>query len=305
MNSPDSLVLFLPLHTTLPSDMKTKSHLSFVYIVGLTVLILLASCTPRPIPIYLDEIESRPVVWSQAIPNSTTLIYLSRSFSSLEFQEDDSTSADSLIAQFLVADGLVTLTHNGETDTLIQLSDGFFVGFETELIPGDTYMLNAYDYLTGKSITATTQAMQLVGIDTITYALQDTSTVDLTVSFVDPPGANWYAIHYYSEYANPLELDDPFAADNIVETDVISDLELSSSNVTITKTLDFLESDTLFVSLNNISQEYYDYLSQRERGGTIYNQLVQEPINYVSNVQNGYGMFSLHFPSVQTVILED
>ena len=276
--------------------------------IGLFALVFclgLMACTPKPISIYLDEVESRPVIWSQAIPNSTTLIYFSRSFSSLEFQENDSTSVDSLISQFLVADGLVTLTHNGETDTLIQLSDGFFAGFGTELIAGDSYTLNATDFLTGKSIMAATQAYPAVSIDTVLYSLIDTSSVDLTVSFVDPPGANWYAIHYYSQYANPLELDDPFAADNIVETDVLSDLELNSANVSINKTLEFLESDTLFVSLNNISQEYYDYLSQRERGGTIYNQLVQEPINYVSNIQNGFGMFSLHFPSVRTVILEE
>jgi Domain of unknown function (DUF4249) len=267
--------------------------------------IFLESCSPKPIPIYLDEVESLPVIWSQAIPNSTTLIYFSRSFSSLEFQENDSTSADSLISQFLVTDGLVTITHAGETDTLIQVSDGFFVGFGTDLIAGDDYTLNALDYLTGKSISAATKVYAAVPVDTVTYSLIDTSTVDLTVSFVDPPGANWYAIHYYSQYANPLELDDPFVADNVVETDVISDLELNSANVSINKTLEFIESDTLFVSLNNISQEYYDYLSQRERGGTIYNQLVQEPINYVSNIQNGFGMFSLHFPSVKTVILEE
>ena len=284
--------------------MKLKSF----HIIGSAAVlfwIFLESCAPKPIPIYLDDVESLPVIWSQAIPNSTTLIYFSRSFSSLEFQENDSTSADSLISQFLVTDGLVTITHAGETDTLIQVSDGFFVGFGTDLIAGDDYTLSAVDYLTGKSISATTKVYAAVPVDTVTYSLIDTSTVDLTVSFVDPPGANWYAIHYYSQYANPLELDDPFAADNVVETDVISDLELNSANVSISKTLEFIESDTLFVSLNNISQEYYDYLSQRERGGTIYNQLVQEPINYVSNIQNGFGMFSLHFPSVKTVILED
>lgn len=274
-------------------------------IVSAFYLLVMVGCTPKPIPIYLDEVESLPVIWSQAVPNSTTLIYFSRSFSSLEFQENDSTAADSIISQFLVVDGLVTLTHNGETDTLIQLSDGFFAGFSTDLIPGDTYTLNATDFETGKSITASTQAYAAVSIDTFAYSVIDTSAIELSISFVDPPGANWYAIHYYSQYANPLELDDPFAADNIVETDVLSDLELNSSNVTINKTLDFLDSDTLFVSLNNISQEYYDYLSQRERGGTIYNQLVQEPINYVSNVQRGYGMFSLHFPSVRTIILEE
>ena len=66
-----------------------------------------------------------------------------------------------------------------------------------------------------------------------------------------------------------------------------------------------LDGATLFGSRNNISPVYFDYLGQRQRGGTIYNQLVQEPINYVTNVEGGYGMFTLHLPSLQMIVMED
>ncbi|MDZ4823135.1 MAG: DUF4249 family protein [Flavobacteriales bacterium] len=271
------------------------------------------SCTPKPIPIYLDEIESHPVVWTQVIPNTTTLLYLSRSFSALEFQESSTDTTDStgtdgleeLMQQFLAEDALVILTHNNVNDTLFKVSDGIWATLSTELISGDTYQLFAQDFYNDKSITAEALMYPEVEPDSITYSIVDTATVDVMVQFIDPPGPNWYAVHFYSEYANPLEVDDPFAAENVVETELISDLEFNSSLVAISKTLEFLESDTFYVSLNNISPEYYDYLSQRQRGGTIYNQLVQEPINYVSNVQGGFGMFALHVPSVRQVILVD
>lgn len=274
------------------------------YILPAFILILFASCSPKPIPIYLDEIESLPVIWTQAIPSSTTLLYLSRSFSALEFQEGDSTDTEDLLQQFLTEDALVILTHNNVADTLFKVSDGIWATLSTELIPGDTYYLYAQDFLNGKSVVAETQMYPAVMLDTVTYSIIDSSSADVTIQFVDPPGANWYAVHYYSEYADPLEVDDPFAAENIVETKLLSDLEFGSSDVSFTYTLEFLESDTFFVSLNNISPEYYDYLSQRQRGGNIYNQLIQEPINYVSNVQGGFGMFALHLPSVRQVILE-
>ncbi len=274
-------------------------------------VLLLNACTPEPIPIYLDEIESQPVTWSQAIPNNTTIIYLARSFSALEYQENgnsnDTTGNDDLqqlLQQFLATDALVVLTHNSVADTLFNVADGVWGSLSTELIAGDTYHLFAQDFTTGKSLNAETKMYGAVPLDTVLYTAVDTATVDFQVLFQDPPGPNWYAIHFYSNYANPLVVEDPLAASNIVETALLSDLELNSGNVVVQKTLEFLDSDTLYISLNNISEQYYNYLGQRERGGSIYNQLIQEPINYVSNVQGGYGMFLLNAPSIRQVIIE-
>src|SRR5688572_19073800 len=102
---------------SLSETYKRTSFQGALWIVAV-ILLPFGSCAPEPIPIYLDEVESLPVVWSQAIPNSTTLIYLSRSFSALQFQEDDTTDAESVLQQFLAEDAFVTMTHNGSTDTL-------------------------------------------------------------------------------------------------------------------------------------------------------------------------------------------
>jgi Domain of unknown function (DUF4249) len=282
------------------------------YTIAFALLVMsVSACTPEPIPIFLDEIESQLVTWSQAIPNNTTVVYLARSFSALEYQENgnntDTTGNDELsqlLQQFLATNALVVITHNNQPDTLFQVSDGVWASFSTELVAGDTYHLFAYDNATNKSINAETRMYAAVPLDTVLYSVVDTSTVDFQVQFQDPPGPNWYAIHFYSNYANPLVVEDPLAASNVVETALLSDIELNSGNVTIQKTLEFLDSDTLYISLNNISEQYYNYLGQRDRGGSIYNQLIQEPINYVSNVQGGYGMFTLNAPSIRQVIIE-
>jgi hypothetical protein len=282
------------------------------YTIAFALLVMsVSACTPEPIPIFLDEIESQLVTWSQAIPNNTTVVYLARSFSALEYQENgnntDTTGNDELsqlLQQFLATNALVVITHNNQPDTLFQVSDGVWASFSTELVAGDTYHLFAYDSATNKSINAETKMYAAVPLDTVLYSVVDTSTVDFQVQFQDPPGPNWYAIHFYSNYANPLVVEDPLAASNVVETYLLSDIELNSGNVTIQKTLEFLDSDTLYISLNNISEQYYNYLGQRDRGGSIYNQLIQEPINYVSNVQGGYGMFTLNAPSIRQVIIE-
>jgi hypothetical protein len=273
--------------------------------VVLIALLFTIGCTPNPIPITLDEVDPMPVVWSQAIPNSTTLIYMGRTFSALSYQEGDSTNTDSLLQQLLVPQAIVTLSNGLETDTLFKITDGLFATLTMELIPGNTYYLQALDLTHNQSVSSAAMMMPVVAIDSVNWNAIDTSTYEIEVRFTDPPGSNWYALHFYSTFEDPLEVQDPFAANNITETALLSDLELNSANALIVKELDFITSDTVFVSLNNISEEYYNYLSQRQRGGTIYNQLVQEPINYITNINGGYGFFSLHTPSVRQVIFTE
>lgn len=262
-------------------------------------------CVPEPLSIELEEAESRPVVWSQALPGSGTIVYLAKSFTALSYQEGDSTATDELLAQMLIGNGIVTIAHAGQTDTLFEISSGVYATLSLPIVPGDTYMLRATDPSTGKTVNASTIAYDVVPIDSVGYTRIDSTTAQVKVYFNDPEGANYYAVHFYSRYTNPLEVDDPLAADNTVVTKLLTDLEFQSSQAVFDVELTELDSDTLYVSLNNISPVYFDYLGQRQRGGTIYNQLVQEPINYVTNVQGGYGMFTLHLPSLQMIVIGD
>ncbi len=272
---------------------------------GLFVLILCAqACVPTPIPIDLEEAESLPVVWSQALPGNGAIVYLAKSFTALSYQEGDSTDTENLLAQMLVSNGIITITHLNEVDTLLELSNGVYASLSLPIVPGDQYELNALDPSTGKRVSAITKAYEVVEIDSVSYERIDSTQTNVRVYFTDPVGSNFYAVHFYSRYNNPLEIDDPLAANNVVETKLVTDWEFQDSHAEFNVELQELDGDTLYVSLNNISPLYFDYLGQRQRGGNIYNQLVQEPINYVSNIESGYGMFTLHLPSVRMIIME-
>ena len=56
--------------------------------------------------------------------------------------------------------------------------------------------------------------------------------------------------------------------------------------------------DSIAVTLSNISKNYYNYLVLRNESGSLYNQLNLEPLNYPTNVVNGYGFFNAHIPDI-------
>ena len=57
--------------------------------------------------------------------------------------------------------------------------------------------------------------------------------------------------------------------------------------------------DSIVVTLSNINESYYKYLSFKVGGGSVLNQLNIEPVNYPTNIINGYGFFNTHFPDIR------
>ena len=143
----------------------------------------------------------------------------------------------------------------------------------------------ATDGATGKTVHASTTAYDVVPMDSIGYTRIDSTTAQIKVYFNDPEGANYYAVHFYSRYTNPLEVDDPLSADNTVVTKLVTDLEFESNQAMFEVELTELDSDTLYVSLNNISPVYFDFPSQRQLCGQFYKQLITEPITYGNNLE--------------------
>jgi len=269
------------------------------------ILSVFTSCVPEPLPLEIDQLEERPVLWSQVIGESTTIIYFGRTFSALEFSDTQDTASTEFLNELLVQNAEIILSGAGDIDTLFPLTNGLFLTLDATLIPGQTYTIRARDLDHGLNTSATAVMMPLVSIDTVTYNSIDTNTFNLRVRFTDPAGPNWYAVHFYSSYNDPLEIQDPLESTGVVRTVILSDLEYNSSSIAFNQELDFLDSDTVYVSLNNIDEGYYNYLQQRSRGGNLFSQAISEPITYPSNIEGGYGIFSLYRPSVKMIILEN
>lgn len=271
----------------------------------LLLIVTLGSCVPEPLPLEIDQLEEKPVIWSQVIGENGTLLYFGRTFSALEFSDTEDTASADFLNELLVQNAEIILRGAGDVDTLFPLTNGLFLTLNATLIPGETYTITARDLDKGLSTSASAVMMPQVAIDTVTFQSIDTNTYNLRVRFTDPSGPNWYAIHFYSSYNDPLEIQDPLESTGVVRTVILSDIEYNTASIALNQELDFLESDTVYVSLNNIDEGFYNYLQQRSRGGNLFSQAISEPITYPTNVLDGYGIFSLYRPSVKTVILEN
>ena len=81
---------------------------------------------------------------------------------------------------------------------------------------------------------------------------------------------------------------------------MLSDKEMSGGLYEeVRKLHNVKRTDTIAVTLSNISEGYYKFLSTYLKSGNIINQITGEPIDYPTNVNNGYGYFSAHYPDVK------
>lgn len=285
----------------------------FIYIT-LAISTLLVSCRPEPIPIQLPATEGEIVVASQVIPNTTMIVALSRSFSALT--PTDTGAGNDLLSQILVTRGLVTVSYDGRTDTLQPIAPGFYGTFTTPLKASITYSLNVYDSLTGKSVSAETRVEPRVFIDsawvTMSVSGRDTSR-KLYVRFDDPEGEQFYMMNVYrnsdfiaQSISNPLNIFR--TTQNNVMTYPISDKLFSGTSYTNETNISgwFGKGDTLTVTLSSISRDYYTYLVQKQRAARNgMGAFFGEPVNYTTNVRNGLGFFTAHWPDFAQRILKE
>lgn len=53
--------------------------------------------------------------------------------------------------------------------------------------------------------------------------------------------------------------------------------------------------DTLLVTLSNITKEHHDFLSAYKKRGSVFNSVLSEPIRTLpGNIEGGYGFFALY-----------
>lgn len=296
---------------------------AFVSLLGLT------SCIPDPVEIEVPQAETKLVIASQMLFNQGVLVQVSKSFSALtEIPSSNPggnppTEGDSIDEDFLnlllVDSAQVIIEGPTTVDTLISLSQGFYLSLGTELIENETYRLRVYDSTSGLSVFAQTKVLPQAAFKELDFRFQplsldfqDTTFTDslfqLTISFDDLEGENYYMVNLYkiSQNGAPQPGTDLFSFGQGQPTYTFADRLLKGG--TFTDTLDYSEisvGDTIGVTLSHISKDYYDFLNTRDRSGnSIFAALLGEPVNYPSNVVDGYGMFNLYFPTTRVLIVE-
>jgi hypothetical protein len=270
------------------------------------VLLLVASCLPDPLEVKgVPTIKPKIVVSTQYIPNEGLVVLLTKSFGALE--ADDDSDPQALLAQIAVADARVVLSNNTQTDTLVNLLNGFYGDVDLSWQPGDVITLNIESPSMG-NVTAQTEVQKFIDFDALEAKLAfngfDDTLVQVTYSAIDPPGQDHYVL----------------TVQRIRQAQLLDDLLDSNAFIKLKDDLDFdgqefgetfrafprnyQPGDTVAITLSRISASYYQYLQVRQDNRFRWTQFLGEPVNYPTNVQGGLGYFNLNQPAVRLVVLE-
>ena len=279
------------------------------------LLVVLVSCTPKPLTIEVDELEPQLVLNAQVIPNQALIVTLSRSFGALSYSEENGdTTTDTFLDTLLVSGATVKVSYNDVTDSLIELSPGLYIGLTASQEEADIYSITCEDHERNLSCSASASILPAVNFEELTpkkIITEKDTFVRMSLKFVDPPEENYYMINVYKQ----SEEEEVFADVNsffgngsnlLLINDIISDRTFTNDTVVGNLNLYSVEeNDSVVVTLSNISREYYDYLNLRKKSENLFSQITQEPINYPSNVQGGYGFFNTHVPDVRFFFLNN
>jgi hypothetical protein len=283
----------------------TKNYIFILLVVAMTAL--LHSCVPKPLDIILPEQQSKMVVSSLIIPNQIMLVSLTRSFTSLSNPNDTSGSnGDSTFyKKYVVDSALVVVSYSGKSDTLFRTSPGIYASLNTLQISGNTYTLYVKDYTSGEEITAQSVMLDKISFDSIRpyiiRGLKDT-TAYIKYSFTDQPAnSNYYMVNYSSvSQAGSFSKGLPGLNNtNFQDLDLYTENDLVNGRIEREKELNVAATDTINIQLVNISKGFFEFMTAYKRSGKLINQLTGQPINYPSNVRNGYGYFNTHYPDVK------
>ncbi len=302
------------------------------YIVVGILLFSIIGCTPEPLDLEVEQAESELVVSTQIIPDRGMIVAITRSFSALSDGTEGSFDEEDLSA-YLVTNAKVTIDYNNRSVELIEINPGLYFTIDVIQEVGPTYTINIEDTENSKTAKASTQVLQPIAINggsaILDYRETGRTNLNMTYNFNDPPGKNFYMFNVYinpklpepgtdggiegsiggskgggpqsdfsgfgnlfSDYSETwLVTDDGFDGQNIRQEHTVFDIAISPD-------------DTIFYTLSNISEDYYNFLNARERSrNTI--PFVGEPTTLPTNLEGGYGFFSMHYPFPYFLSIED
>ena len=281
------------------------------YIVTLSIILnLVTACRPKPIDIYVKTAPVKMVVASSVIQDGFIIVFLSRTFSGLEGKQNQDSLGLEFFEKIAVRNAFVTISHNGITDTLLELDGGFYGTQNLQFKEYDNYNLYARDNTTGEEVTATTNLLPYYQFDVIKpYKVFNGVDTTCRVYFElsdDLTRENYYVVNYIrkeeKKTGKRIDVNRVFSGNgSSIETDfdLLNDESFTDGKYKVDKLLKSVKtSDSLAISLASISRGYYEFLTAFKRSGSLINTLTSEPINYPTNVRNGYGYFNAYTPEI-------
>jgi hypothetical protein len=297
-------------HANFFGSARPMGHIIVGKIVNVSVLIfllfscvaccLLFSCRPKKIDIQVESAPQKLVIFTQVIPNNFIVATVTKSFSPLEGHDSED------ILSLLVSGAEVKITSNGQEYPCYEVNPGVYMSaLATSFVNGQVYHLTAiYE---NDTVTSTSTMLPKVDFTAVLPSIDKSnqdSMVSIDLSFQDVGGVpNWYLLNFYKKGESTSGSDISIFFSNgsnaLVHSMIISDQEFSGSFHSLVELEKLNPTDSIAVTLSNISKKYYDYLGKTLNGGGVFNQLNMEPMTYPTNIQNGYGFFNTFYPAVQ------
>ena len=234
-----------------------------------------------------------------------------------------------------VRDAVVTITHEGETDTLAplefnlsnpllgQVIDTAQLGILRPIIGEGLYFYASFrtvprTYNTdfkleitlpdGRQLRSVTQILPPVPIDTVEWRFNDDSLAFVLTKFQDDPNqANYY--RRVLQQREPRLVDDGAGGqDTVWVTDVEQDFTLddeisNGEQVTFGTAFEYRLGDTLINTLYHVTSDYYRFVTTRDAAITASFSPFGQPAIVYSNIEGGMGIFTgLTFDARLTII---
>ena len=257
------------------------------------VLVFVACNLSKEVDINLPEYERQPVVECYLEPGKPFRLLLTQSYGFFDPFGLDS----SFFENTLLQDAVVTISYNGQTDTLYNnfsldpspLKLFNYTGLNiVPATPNIEYTLNILLPDNGGAITGRTIMLPLVPIDSVVvepFAEADTIFRALTYLTDNPNTPNYYRrlLNYYS-------------LDSVPEQDFLADDRiLTSSKLAFGTGYELGEGDTIYNTVFHITKDYYDYYESVQLAvfGNINPFAQPSPIkSNVSGTANPLGIFT-------------
>ncbi len=290
------------------------------------VLLIVLGCAPEDLIIEVTPQQSGIVLSSRFVPDNLLIVTASRSFSALAPSDFEALEND-FVERLLVDSALITVTSGSTTDTLLEVVPGFFIGELSEPGIESSFVLTVFDSTTSTYVTAETvlnSSVSLNDAELLRTVQDDDTTFTIKYEFTDPEVPNWYLVQatsldgLFSNQLQDLDFDsldsgesnfsslfNPNFESEVLFTKLLSDITFENNEVTREVQLFENPGDTLAMILINISEEYYRFLDAGQRSGGIIASAANEPVNFPSNVENGFGFFSMNTPDIRIVVKED
>ncbi len=275
------------------------------------IFLMAASCKPDALETTVNPVDQKLVINSMITPDTSLWISVTRSNIAFpSFNNLTPSSIISFIEGIAVNDALVTLTCNGHTDTLIAQSWGTYKLEQIPVHPGKIYQLTvfrpstgetAFAYATIPSKSKIRQASVKVNYHT------EHPTLELNASFEDNSTTrDFYIASYYAVDIGDLkkhpEMLYHFMNKKRVDFDLINDLKQTNGTISLRKSFpEECINDTLTFMVSPVEEGYYRFLEQHKLSGGLLSQLAGEVVRYKTNIQGGYGYFSLRLPAIARI----